>query len=68
MLEIIRQLITHSDDTPFEKFFDEYVMNVQDKNIIEEVHQNIRLNQCTLLDIERLAQEDQERLINDGKL
>ena len=62
MLETISSLICSVDDVSFEQYFNQYIMDIQDTNILSEIKFNIERNHCTILDIERLAQSDHERL------
>lgn len=65
MLETVRKaLIECSDGVPFELFFNAYIMNVQDANIVAEVKHTITIHNATVLDIERLAHEEHRKLVN----
>ena len=67
MLETIKATISQTANCiPFEQFFDLYVMSIQDANIITEIEFNIHRNNLTILDIERLAQDQHERLVNSN--
>lgn len=65
MLQQVRAAIIESAEhsVPFEQFFNLHVMAVQDDNIITEIKYNIQRNNSSILDIERLAQEQHERLV-----
>lgn len=67
MLETVRASIIEADNClPFEEFFNSHVMSVQDDNIITEIRYNIRRNNSSILDIERLAQDQHERLVKSS--
>ena len=62
MLETVKSYIRDLDDTTFEQYLDQYAMRVQDDNIFSEVTFNV--NHSSILDIERLAQDQHERLVS----
>lgn len=66
MLETVRAAIVKaaSNSVFFEQFFNSHLMAVQDDNIITEIKYNIHRNNSSILDIERLAQDQHERLVN----
>lgn len=65
MLETIKSAILKSSQlVPFEQFFNLHIMSVQDENIMTEIKYNISRNNATVLDIERLAQDQHERLVD----
>ena len=65
MLETIKSAILKSSHlVPFEQFFNLHIMSVQDENIMTEIKYNISRNNATVLDIERLAQDQHERLVD----
>lgn len=65
MLETVKATIVEADNMiEFEEFFNLHLMTVQDTNIIKEIKHNIQRNHCSILDIERLAQDQHERLVN----
>ena len=67
MLETVRASILKANNAlPFEQFFDLHVMSVQDDNIMTEIRYNIYRNKSSILDIERLAQNEHERLVNSN--
>lgn len=61
LLETVKSYIRDLDDITFEQYFDQYAMSVQDANISSEVTFNVR--HSSVLDIERLAQDQHERLV-----
>lgn len=66
MLETVRASIINASTSCvlFEQYFDLHVMSVQDDNIVAEIKHNIQRNNSSILDIERLAQDQHERLVN----
>lgn len=67
MLETVKAQIAKCNNAlPFEQFFDLHVMAVQDYNIVAEIQQNIQRNKSNILDIERLAQDQHERLVKSN--
>lgn len=65
MLETIKaSIVKISNFTSFEQFYDSHVMAVQDDNIITEIKYNVDRNRSTVLDVERLAHHEHERLVN----
>ena len=63
MLENVKNSIHDVTTQTFEAFFDEYVMSVQDFNLITEIQHNVRKNDSDIMNIERLANEQHERLV-----
>ena len=67
MLQTVKTYIAQTNDcVSFEEFFDSYVMAVQDTNIVSEIKYNIHRNNSTVLDMERLAHDQHERLVNSN--
>lgn len=65
MLENVKaSLIDSSKLVPFEAFFNLHLMTVQDLNIVSEIKYNICRNHCSVLDVEKLSQDQYERLVN----
>lgn len=62
MLETVKSYILDLDDITFEQYLDQYAMHVQDANISSEVTFNAK--HLNILDIERLTQDQHERLVS----
>nr|DAJ50903.1 MAG TPA: hypothetical protein [Caudoviricetes sp.] len=62
MLETVKSYILDLDDITFEQYLDQYAMYVQDSNISSEVTFNAK--NLNILDIERLTQDQHERLVS----
>ena len=63
MLENVKLAIAKANDgVPFEAFFNAYIMSIQDANIVSEVMNEVK-HHSSVIDIERLAQQDYRKLV-----
>lgn len=66
MLETIKSLI-NEPTIPFDSFYLQYIMSVQDMNIQAEFEYLINHNTLTINSIDKLISNDLGELVNHGK-
>ena len=64
MLETIKDYISNLPNNDFESHFNQYMMDVQDRSIHDEVNITLRQFKKDILDIERTVQSEYEGLVN----
>ena len=64
MLETVRALLDTEVNMPFEEYFNEYMMAVQDVNISAEVKYTMNQLKGYSIEVEQLVQQDHERVVN----
>ena len=62
MLEKVKKAL-RKQEPPYEEYFNQFLMDLQDYNLASEIMYNVKHNSSDILDIERLAQEQHERLV-----
>ena len=67
MLETLRKLIAdvEADSIEFSKFYTEYVMNIQDENIEEELKFLVSNNKLTPMNLNKLLNSSLERMVGE---
>lgn len=65
MLNNVKELIKFARDNEFDfySYYMQYVMNVQDENLDEEVNFTLRKNTLNIIDISKLLKDNYERTV-----
>ena len=63
MLASIKHTIHQQNDTTFEEYFNEHLIETQDNNLVQEIQSTISKHRLSTLDIEKLTQSQHERLV-----